>query len=144
MNPQDTLAKETELQVKKIQDGLKDALSWIPDDLPIEGVYHTMLTFDGHVRVVAPFNRALMESNKRAMIDAGYRLVSDVNEYESAQSGFYPDQAFATLDGLHQIQIAYSYYADGAVCQRREIGKTTKEVSVYEFACASLMESEQA
>lgn len=143
MNPQDALAKETELQVKKIQDGLKDALSWMPNDLPIEGVYHTMLTFDGHVRVVAPFNRALMENNKRAMIDAGYRLVSDVNEYESAQSGFYPDQTFVTPDGLHQIEIAYSYYANGAVCQRREIGKATKEVSVYEFSCAPLEEASQ-
>jgi hypothetical protein len=128
----DKMIEKIDEEIAKLE-AIKTDLDWLPD-IPAG---QAILTTDNRVRIALPFDRCLMKQMPEVMAEYGLELYQNKLEEDTS---WYPYQNFVlVVDGERQydkqIEVCYFDWIEGSICKKRWIGKTTKEVDVYEFSC---------
>lgn len=93
--------------------------------------------------ITYPYDKELRNYITELLIEAGWKMTWQVTESELKAGNECPRMAFSketqTDSGFYlstvSIIIEFDDTKEGSTCVRKEIGKVTKEVPLYEFSC---------
>lgn len=138
MNIRDSYVKDHKDHIEKVQSWI-DESDWIPDIPDDWSIYHSGGFFSSsEVRIHIPFDRKMYPIVEEYFNSIGWECTE--RHLDESKLDEYTPWTWMTFSNEGKswgkvVMVRFDPWADKAVCRRKQVGMTTKEVPVYEFAC---------